>query len=70
MQKHNRVIHRLLLVYIIGALLAIGFVVTKLVRDEVKTSKYQAHYLSAISEQLSFKLAPGPSSSIRYPQCD
>jgi len=68
MQKHNRVIHRLLLVYIIGALLAIGFVVTKLVRDEVKTSKYQAHYLSAISEQLSFKLAPGPSSSIRYPQ--
>ncbi|MDD1630801.1 MAG: transglycosylase domain-containing protein, partial [Methylococcaceae bacterium] len=68
MQKRSRVIHRLLAVYIVAVLLVIGFVIAKLVRDEVQTSKYQARYLSAISEQLSFKLAPGPSTSIRYPE--
>ena len=55
-------------VYIAVALVVIGLVVTKLVRDEVKTSKYQARYLSSISEQLSFKLVSGPSTSIRYPE--
>jgi membrane peptidoglycan carboxypeptidase len=49
-------------------LLVIGFVIAWLVREEVQTSRYQARYLSAISEQLSFKLASGPSSSIRYPE--
>ncbi|MEQ1622684.1 MAG: transglycosylase domain-containing protein, partial [Methylococcales bacterium] len=39
----------------------------KIVDDEVNTSKYQARYLSEVSKQLSFKLQPGPSSSIRYP---
>ena len=68
MQKRSRVIHRLLAVYIVTVLLVIGFVIFKLVRDEVQTSKYQARYLSAISEQLSFKLASGPSTSIRYPE--
>ena len=68
MQKQNRVISRFLAVYIVAVLLVLGFVIVKLVRDEVKTSKYQARYLSAISEQLSFKLASGPSASIRYPE--
>jgi membrane peptidoglycan carboxypeptidase len=68
MQKRSRVIHRFLAVYIVTVLLVIGFVIAWLVREEVQTSKYQAHYLSAISEQLSFKLASGPSSSIRYPE--
>ena len=68
MQMRSRVIHRFLAVYIVAVLLIIGFVIAKLVREEVQTSKYQARYLSAISEQLSFKLAPGPSSSIRYPE--
>ncbi|MCX7097469.1 MAG: transglycosylase domain-containing protein [Methylococcales bacterium] len=68
MRSRSRVISRFLLVYNVVVLLVIGFVIFKLVRDEVQTSKYQARYLSAISEQLSFKLAPGPSSSIRYPE--
>ncbi len=68
MQMRSRVIHRFLAVYIVALLLIIGFVIAKLVREEVQTSKYQARYLSAISEQLSFKLAPGPSTSIRYPE--
>jgi membrane peptidoglycan carboxypeptidase len=68
MQKRSRVIHRFLAVYIVTVLLVIGFVIAWLVREEVQTSRYQAHYLSAISEQLSFKLASGPSSSIRYPE--
>ena len=54
--------------YIALALALIGLVATKLVRDEVRTSKYQAQYLSAISEQLSYKLVPGSSASIRFPE--
>ena len=68
MQKPNPVIHRILELYIVVGLLIIGIVTAKLVQEEVKTSKYQARYLSEISKQLSFKLAPGPSSSIRYPE--
>lgn len=64
----NQVLQRLLLVYIIVVALIVSVVIAKLVRDEVKTSKYQARYLSAISEQLSYKLVPGPSPSIRYPE--
>ncbi|MFZ2171324.1 MAG: transglycosylase domain-containing protein [Methylococcaceae bacterium] len=68
MQKRNIVIHRLLELYIVVGLLIIGIVIAKLVQQEVKTSKYQARYLSEISKQLSFKLTPGPSTSIRYPE--
>ena len=68
MQKDNRVIRQLLGMYIVVVLIAIGFVIVKIVRDEVKTSKYQARYLSSISKQLKFKLASGPSSSVRYPE--
>jgi len=50
-------------------LLAIsGFIVIKLIKEEIRTSKYQSHYISTISKQLSYKLDPGPSSSIRYPE--
>ncbi|MDD1613682.1 MAG: carboxypeptidase, partial [Methylococcaceae bacterium] len=68
MQKSSRVIHRFLGVYIVFVFLIVGFVIVTLVREEVKTSRFQARYLSAISEQLSFKLVSGPSSSIRYPE--
>ncbi|MDD2660597.1 MAG: transglycosylase domain-containing protein [Methylococcales bacterium] len=68
MQNRSRVIHRFLGVYIVAVLLVVGFVIFTLVQEEVKTSKLQARYLSAISEQLSFKLVPGPSSSVRYPE--
>ncbi|MEY3788844.1 MAG: hypothetical protein RLZ75_3052, partial [Pseudomonadota bacterium] len=59
---------RYLTLYIVLVSIVVCFVVVKLVRDEVKTSKYQARYLSSISEQLGFKLASGPSSTIRYPE--
>lgn len=59
---------RYLNLYIIIVSVVVCFVVFKLVRDEVRTSKYQARYLSSISEQLGFKLASGPSTSIRYPE--
>ena len=59
---------RYLNLYIIIVSIVVCFVVFKLVRDEVRTSKYQARYLSSISEQLGFKLASGPSTSIRYPE--
>ncbi|MDD5276550.1 MAG: transglycosylase domain-containing protein [Methylovulum sp.] len=68
MQKNRPIIQRILAIYIVIVSLAIAFVVTKLIRQEVQTSKYQAHYLSQISKQLSFKLMPGSSQSIRYPE--
>ena len=67
-RRTNNGLQRFLLLYIVVILILVCFVVVKLVRDEVKTSKFQAKYLSAISQQLGFKLASGPSSSIRYPE--
>ena len=68
MHSSRQALSRFLLVYIIVVAAITLLVVVKLVRDEVKTSRYQARYLSAISEQLSYKLSTGPSSSIRYPE--
>jgi membrane peptidoglycan carboxypeptidase len=48
-------------------LIVIGIAIAKMVREEVQTSKYQARYLSEISQQLSYKLELGASNSIRYP---
>lgn len=48
-----------------AAWLSYSFVI--LVKEEIETSRYQARYLSEITEQLSFKLEPGASSSIRFP---
>jgi membrane peptidoglycan carboxypeptidase len=47
--------------------LLIGSAIFKVAREEVQTSKYQARYLSQISQQLSYKLISGASPSIRYP---
>lgn len=67
MPKKNRVLHRLLFLYIVVGWLLISTAIAKIVREEVQTSKYQAHYLSEISEQLSYKVVAGASHSIRYP---
>lgn len=68
MRKSSRVLHRLLAVYIVAVLLIISIGIIKFVFEEVQTSKYQARYLSEISQQLSYKLEAGPSTSIRYPE--
>jgi membrane peptidoglycan carboxypeptidase len=67
MQKDRINIRHFLTLYIILGLAVVAFILTKLVREEVATSKYQSRYLSEVSERLSFTLEPGPSSSIRYP---
>ncbi len=61
-------IRRLLIISVLIVLVGIGVVFAKVVRDEVKTSKYQARYLSAINKQLGFKLKSGASSTIRFPE--
>lgn len=68
MKTKKRIIRRSLELVVLVALIGAGIVFTKIIRDEIKTSKYQAQYLSEISKQLSFKLEPGRSSSIRYPE--
>lgn len=67
MQKNRRKIHRFLVLVILAGMAGIVIVFANVIQEEVNTSKYQAQYLSEISRQLSFKLEPGPSSSIRYP---
>ncbi|WP_366513235.1 transglycosylase domain-containing protein [Methylobacter sp.] len=64
---HKQALSRLLLLYVLIGCVVIGIAVTTLVKKEVRTSKYQARYLSAISKQLSSELKPGHSSAIRYP---
>ncbi|MBV8502742.1 MAG: transglycosylase domain-containing protein [Paucibacter sp.] len=38
-----------------------------MVRDEYMTSRRQAHHLSELGRQLTFRVEPGPSDAIRYP---
>ena len=53
MKMYKRVLSRLLLLYILAGCVAIVIALTSLVKKEVRTSKYQAQYLSEISKQLS-----------------
>ncbi|MGZ8163737.1 MAG: transglycosylase domain-containing protein [Methylobacter sp.] len=68
MWKNKQLMHRVLVFGTLTLLVGMGVVFAKVLREEVKTSKYQSRYLSTISKQLSFKLNSGPSSSIRYPE--
>ena len=67
MKMRKRVLSRLLLLYILAGCAVIGATITTLLKKEVQTSKYQAHYLSEISKQLSSELKQGHSSAVRYP---
>ncbi|CAA9892811.1 Carboxypeptidase [Candidatus Methylobacter favarea] len=68
MRANKQLIRRILVLSILVGLMGIGVVFVKILKEEVKTSNYQARYLSIVSKQLSFKLNSGPSSSIRYPE--
>ena len=48
-------------------LVLISFLGATLFFYEVRTSRFEARMLSALSGRMSFKLAPGPSASIVYP---
>ena len=63
----KKALHRFLTGYIILGIILIVAVLTKIIQQEITTSKYQAHYLSEIAKQLTFKLDNKPSTSIRYP---
>ncbi len=67
MARAKQIISRFLLLYIILAVIALLALTARMVQQEVHTSKYQARYLSQISQQLSFKLLPGASDAVRYP---
>ncbi len=67
MKKKSSLFSRFLLLYTVVGSIAVTAVIFKLVKDEVQSSRYQAHYLSEISKQLSFKLENKASNSIRYP---
>jgi len=67
MQNTKRALFRFLTAYSLIVVAIIIFAAVQLVRNEVKTSKYQARYLSQISQQLSYTLTPGKSPSVRFP---
>ena len=58
---------RILLVCGLTFLVGVGLLLTEILLEELETSKYQARYLSSICKQLSFKIEPGPSATILYP---
>ena len=60
-------VQRILLLCCLTILVGSGLLLIQIIREELKTSKYQAHYLSLLCKQLSFKMEPGPSASIQYP---
>ncbi|WP_411728542.1 transglycosylase domain-containing protein [Methyloglobulus sp.] len=64
---NKQALHRFLTGYIIVVVILVIAVITKIIQQEITTSKYQARCLSEIAKQLSFNLNPGPSKSIRYP---
>ncbi len=68
MQNSKRTLFRFLTAYTVLVVAIILFATVHLIRDEVKTSKYQARYLSQISQQLSYKLVLGQSPSVRFPK--
>jgi membrane peptidoglycan carboxypeptidase len=54
-----------LLLIILFGLLAVAAL---LVNNELRSSQWQARYLSELGRELTFRLEPGPSPSIRFPQ--
>ena len=67
-KKPSNRLYRNLTLYNIVVGLIVCITIGKLIHDEVKTSKFQAKYLSSITQQLGFTLNKGPSTSIRYPE--
>ena len=67
-KKSSNKLLRNLAIYNVLVGLVVFISIVKLVRDEINTSKFQAKYLSAISQKLGFSLNKGPSSSIRFPE--
>ncbi len=67
-KKQNSHLLRNLTTYNVVVGIIVCITLAKLVKDEFTTSKFQAKYLSTISQQLGFSLNKGPSSSIRYPE--
>ncbi|MGZ8930528.1 MAG: transglycosylase domain-containing protein [Methylosarcina sp.] len=64
----NKAVVGVLLLGLATGLIVLAIVLTVFIKEEVHTSTYQSRYLSEISKQLSFKLEPGESTSIRYPE--
>lgn len=44
-----------------------AYIVVSLVANEVRTSQWQARYMSRLGKALTYEILPGPSDSIRYP---
>ncbi len=68
MHNNRLSIYRIFVLSCVALLVIFGVIAVRLLNEEIQTSKYQSQYISAISKQLSYKLDPGPSSSIRYPE--
>jgi membrane peptidoglycan carboxypeptidase len=67
MRKKSSLLSRFLLFYSVVGTVVVSGVIFKLVRDEIQSSRHQAHYLTEITKQLNFKLENKASHTIRYP---
>jgi membrane peptidoglycan carboxypeptidase len=64
MSQRSGTLFRIIVWSTAGAMLAL---IAIYAAQEIRTSDFQARYLSSIDEQLSFRVEPGDSSAIRYP---
>ena len=63
--KSPRILARLL----IGGVVVVVIAATAyFVSDEAQTSRLQAHYLSGLAKGLTYKVEPGPSNALSFPQ--
>jgi len=68
MQNSKQALIRFLTAYSVIVVAVMVFAAVQLVRNEVRTSRYQARYLSQISKRLSYTLTPGASTTVRFPE--
>ncbi|MDR3451362.1 MAG: transglycosylase domain-containing protein [Rhodoferax sp.] len=53
---------------LLAALCGLLYVIYQLVSTELRTSRWQAHYLARLGKELTFDVAPGPSKAVRFPR--
>lgn len=53
---------------ILATVVVLGAGCVYFVAEEMRTSQLQARYLAQLGQELTFRMQPGPSASVRFPQ--
>ena len=53
---------------ILATVVVLGAGCVYFVAEEMRTSQLQARFLAQLGQELAFRMQPGPSASVRFPQ--